>query len=148
MKYSILIAFLFFSLTLQSSYVPISLNQNITFNYTYNLFEFNYTKNTSKDSIFFLYYEKTGNLKKIEINGGEKDYYHYELPINNDKGYIYFPCTEDFLTYSIILSDEVPENDINSSEEFSGNFKILTSEFPIPFDFNEELKFGYVGLKI
>ena len=39
------------------------------------------------------------------------------------------------------------KKDLKSSDEFSGNFKVLTSEFPIPFDFNEELKFDYLLLR-
>ena len=149
MKYAILIVLLYFSLTLQTSFTPISLNQNITFDNENSLFEFNYTKNTSKFSLFFLYYEKTGNLK-IVIDSVEADYYHYDYVIENDKGYIYFPCFEDHLTYMITLSNDLSgtssKNDIKSSDEFSGNFKVLTSEFPIHFDFNEELKFDYLRL--
>ena len=72
MKYSILIFFLYLSLTLQKSPIPISLNETMNFNTEDNLFELSYDRKTTKKSLFFLFYEKTGDLE-IEIYDEETE---------------------------------------------------------------------------
>ena len=129
MKYSILIFFLYLSLSLQESPTPISLNETIHFDAKHNFFEFSYERKTTKKSMFFLFYEKTGDLE-LEIQYKEEK---YKEKVYDDKGYIMLPCFEDNVEYSILF---------NSEDDTSGNFKVFSSESPIPIDVNEEFKFN------
>ena len=133
MKYSILIFFLYLSLTLQKSPIPISLNETMNFNTEDNLFELSYDRKTTKKSLFFLFYEKTGDLE-IEIYDEETEEKDTKT-ISDDKGYIFIPCFKDHVKYSISF---------NSEDDASGNFKVFSSESPIPVDVNEEFKFDEI----
>ena len=134
MKYSILIFFLYLSLTLQKSAIPIALNETIHFDTEENFFEFSYDRKTTKNSMFFLFYEKTGDLE-IEIENKEDQ--HIET-VDDDKGFIILECFEDHVEYSISFN----------SKDASGNFKVLSSESPIPIDVSEEFKFDEIRFDI
>ncbi len=136
MKYAILIFFLYLSLTLQTGAIQISLNETINFNNEDNLFEFSYDTETPGKSYFFLFYEKTGDLE-IEIYDEETEEIDTET-ISDDKGYILIPCFKDHVVYSLTFK---------SKDDASGKFKVLTSEKPITFDFNDKIKIDKMEIK-
>lgn len=135
MKYTILIFLLYLSLTLQKSATQISLNETINFDHEENLFELSYDTVTPGKSFFFLFYDKTGDLE-IEIYDEETEEKETET-ISDDKGYILIPCFKDKVIYSITFI----------SENASGNFKVLTSERPISFDFKDKIKINKMEIK-
>ena len=129
MKYFILIALLSLHLTLQKSPTPISVNEEVTFNTENNTFQFNYKRQTDKASLFFLFYEKTGDLElEFSIEGSEKS---DRYKINLDEGYLYFPYTNDEFTYILTFI----------SENASGKIKIANTELPITLDITKDINF-------
>ena len=132
---SLVIILFLLNLVLNIETIPINIDEEVQFNQKTS-FHLDYLKQTDKNIMFILFYEKEGNLQ-IFVNLQELEK-NNTFEITNDNGYIYVPYYGNG-AYEIELSPK-------SEENISGKIRIVSTEFIFKMDINKDIQFEKIEL--
>ena len=133
---SLVIILFLLNLVLNIETIPINIDEEVQFNQKTS-FHLDYLKQTDKNIMFILFYEKEGNLQ-IFVNLQELEK-NNTFEITNDNGYIYVPYYGNG-AYEIELSPK------DSEENIYGKIRIVSTEFIFKMDINKDIQFEKIEL--